>query len=211
VASTKAYVAQLVTLALFSVYLGSLRHAFALTSQKELLRELGRIPDQIESMLKDQRVLEQPARALYKKKSFLFLGRGFNFPSALEGALKLKEISYAHAHGYAAGEMKHGPIALIDSFQPVVCIVPASNTYEKMVSNIQEIRARGGIVVSIATRGDQIVQRLSRWTFFIPECPEILSPILIAVPLQLFAYKIAVRNMRDVDQPRNLAKSVTVE
>ena len=147
----------------------------------------------------------------FKKRNFLYIGRGYNFPTALEGALKLKEITYAHAHGYAAGEMKHGPIALIHSEQLVVCLAPHSKTYEKMISNIEEIHARKGIILSIATDKDRAVARLSRSIFWIPKTSELFSPILTVIPLQLFAYYVAVFNRRDVDQPRNLAKSVTVE
>lgn len=211
VASTKAYLAQLATLALFSAYLGRVRNALSISLLKHFLSEFQTIPSAIESILKREKLLDHPARALYQKKNFLFLGRGYNFPGALEGALKLKEISYAHAHGYAAGEMKHGPIALIDASQPVICLAPISRTYEKMVSNIQEIRARQGMVLSIATTGDKIISRLSKWMFEVPKSSEIFTSMLVAVPLQLFAYKIAVLNHRDVDQPRNLAKSVTVE
>ena len=139
------------------------------------------------------------------------MARGYNFPNALEGALKLKEISYAHAHGYPAGEMKHGPIALIDRQLPVICIAPGSKTYEKMISNIEEIRAREGIVITIGTEGDKLLKSFSDDFFPIAAVPEILSPILSVIPLQLFAYYVAALNGRDVDQPRNLAKSVTVE
>ena len=139
------------------------------------------------------------------------MGRGYNYPNALEGALKLKEITYAHAHGYPAGEMKHGPIALIDHKLPVICLAPRSNTYQKMISNIEEIRARRGNIISIGTADDVALKKLSSYFFPIPSCSEVLSPILTVIPLQLLAYKVAVLNGRDVDQPRNLAKSVTVE
>lgn len=211
VASTKAYMAQLVTMALLVVYMGLIRKRLSPAKVKDYLKELAKIPNQIEDILKRENELNGAVEALFQKKNFLFLGRGYNFPSALEGALKLKEISYAHAHGYAAGEMKHGPIALIDSEQPVICLVPESKTYDKMVSNIQEIKARQGIVLSIATNHDQNVERLSNWMFSIPKTREIFSAMLVALPLQLLAYKVSVRNDRDVDQPRNLAKSVTVE
>ena len=211
VASTKAYIAQLLTLALFAVYLGNLRKSISPSVVNEYLREVREIPTAIKSILKREGVLDKPVQKLFRKKNFLFLGRGYNFPTALEGALKLKEISYAHAHGYAAGEMKHGPIALIDSTQPVICLVPFSKTREKMISNVQEIKARDAIVLSIATEGDKTIEKLSDWVFTIPKTREIFSSILSVVPLQLFAYKIAVKNKRDVDQPRNLAKSVTVE
>jgi glucosamine--fructose-6-phosphate aminotransferase (isomerizing) len=141
----------------------------------------------------------------------LFLGRQINYPSALEGALKLKEISYIPAEGYAAGEMKHGPIALIDEYRAVVCICPESKTYEKMFSNIQEIRSRGGRIIMIASQGDNKIKELAKEVIYIPQISEILSPLLVALPLQLLAYHIAVKRGCDVDQPRNLAKSVTVE
>ena len=141
----------------------------------------------------------------------MYLGRNLNFPNALEGALKLKEISYVHAEGYGAGEMKHGPIALIDKTMPVVCITPSSSIYNKMLSNIQEIKARGGIVISIATEGDRHIKDHSDYVIYIPEISELFSPILTVLPLQFLAYQMAVKNKRDVDQPRNLAKSVTVE
>ena len=211
VASTKAYVAQLLTLALFSFYIGSLKKIISQQVSRAFVNDLQKIPSQIQKILSHSNRLNTATNALFKKKNFLFLGRGYNYPTALEGALKLKEISYAHAHGYAAGEMKHGPIALIDSTQPVICIAPFSKTHDKMLSNIEEIRARGAIIISIATEGDETVKRLSNWTFAIPQTMEIFSSILAAIPLQLIAYKISVKNGRDVDQPRNLAKSVTVE
>lgn len=216
VASTKAYLAQLVVIALFSIYLGSIhplrKKDFTRQKIRSLLKLLPRLPHQITEVLKQKKQIEKCAKDLQHNKNFLYLGRGYNFPNALEGALKLKEITYAHAHGYPAGEMKHGPIALIDSNQPVICICPKkSKTYDKMVSNIEEIRARKGIIISIATKNDENVEKLSKYTFFVPETEEIFSPILTAVPLQFFAYLVAVLNDRDVDQPRNLAKSVTVE
>ena len=143
--------------------------------------------------------------------SFLFLGRNINYPSALEGALKLKEISYIPAEGYAAGEMKHGPIALIHEYRAVVCICPQSRIYEKMVSNIQEIRSRRGKIITIATEGDEKIKELTRETIYIPKVEDFFSPLIVALPLQLLAYHIAVKRGCDVDQPRNLAKSVTVE
>lgn len=211
VASTKAYLAQLTVLALFALYFGKLRGKLSGGQIRESMVWLLKLPRQIEETLRQDKAVKQCARKLYTKRNFLYLGRGYNFPNALEGALKLKEITYAHAHGYAAGEMKHGPIALIDSEQPVICISPASKTYEKMISNIQEIKARKGIVVSVATAGDQTIHKLSRFLFLIPQTKEMLSSILAVIPLQLFAYYVAVFNKRDVDQPRNLAKSVTVE
>lgn len=211
VASTKAYSAQLTVLALFSIYFALLRKRLSDSEGRQLLRHIQRLPVQIETILKQEGKILKVARALHKYKNFLYIGRGYNYPNALEGALKLKEISYAHAHGYAAGEMKHGPIALIDKDQPVICLVPEAKTYEKMLSNIEEIKARKGIVFSIATRGSAAVEHLSRYSFLIPEAKEFFSPILTVIPLQLFAYHVARLNKRDVDQPRNLAKSVTVE
>lgn len=211
VASTKAYITQLMTLSLFTFYLGVLRKTISNKILQNFLKEFQKIPKAIRSILKQEDILEKAVQTLSHHKNFLFLGRSYNFPTALEGALKLKEISYAHAHGYAAGEMKHGPIALIDSTQPVICIAPFSKTHEKMLSNIQEIHARGALILSIATTGDEEIKRLSKWFFPIPKTLEIFSSILSVVPLQLFAYKVAVKNRRDVDQPRNLAKSVTVE
>lgn len=211
VASTKAYLAQLVTLALLTFYLGKLRHQISQSEMVKFITEFQNVPEYAQKILQADETIKACANKYFKCSHFLFLGRGYNFPTALEGALKLKEISYAHAHGYAAGEMKHGPIALIDSEQPVICIAPQSKTYEKIISNIEEIRARKGIVIAIGTGGDKEVPRLSEDFFPIPSVREVFSPLLTVLPLQLFAYHIAVMNNRDVDQPRNLAKSVTVE
>ncbi|MSR77788.1 MAG: glutamine--fructose-6-phosphate transaminase (isomerizing) [Candidatus Omnitrophica bacterium] len=211
VASTKAYTAQLMTLTLFAAFFGLLRKKFPQKDAQVLIAELKRLPDKCAQVLKLDKAIEICARKYLNVKNFLYLGRGVNYPTALEGALKLKEISYAHAHGYAAGEMKHGPIALIDSSQPVLCIAPASRTYEKMLSNIEEIRAREGIAISIGTDGDKRLEKLSSYFFPIPEALEMITPLLTVLPLQLFAYRIALMNGRDVDKPRNLAKSVTVE
>jgi glucosamine--fructose-6-phosphate aminotransferase (isomerizing) len=211
VASTKAYSAQLITLALFAVYLGVLKKHILSKQFQDLSAYFLKLPRQVTSILKNSVEVSKAVKVLFRKQNFIYLGRSYNYPNALEGALKLKEITYAHAHGYAAGEMKHGPIALIDKNQPVVCLVPCSKTYEKMVSNIEEIHARRGIIISIATEKDETVSKLSKWVFSVPKTLEFLSPILTVVPLQLFAYKVAVLNKRDVDQPRNLAKSVTVE
>lgn len=211
VASTKAYTAQLMTLVLFAVYTAALRKKRMPEEYARVSREIKRLPEYCEKVLSQYSYIDRSAKKLSRCKNFLFLGRGYNFPSALEGALKLKEISYAHAHGYAAGEMKHGPIALIDSSQPVICAAPNSKTYDKMISNIEEIRARGGIVFSIGTEGSAALKKRSHFFVPIPRISEPLSPLLCAIVLQIFAYKIAVYNKRDVDQPRNLAKSVTVE
>ena len=211
VASTKAYSAQLITLVFFSLYLAKLRKNISQKKLKELVEAIRKLPRQLEKTLNLARGMRKSALKHRHRKNFLYLARGYNYPNALEGALKLKEVSYAHAHGYAAGEMKHGPIALIDRELPVICIAPHSKTHEKMISNMEEIRAREGIVIAIGTEGDRVLKGLSSDFFPIPSTPEILSPILTAIPLQLFAYYVAALNGRDVDQPRNLAKSVTVE
>lgn len=211
VASTKAYIAQLTTLLLLDLYMAKARKAISLADLKSLLREFKKMPEQCTKVLKEIKKFERCAQKHFTRRNFLYLGRGYNYPTALEGALKLKEISYAHAHGYAAGEMKHGPIALVDHEQPVICIAPDSLAYDKMISNIQEIRARDGIVIAIGTEGRKDLEKMSDDFFAIPKVPEILSPLLTVIPLQFFAYKIASLNGRDVDQPRNLAKSVTVE
>jgi len=211
VASTKAYTAQLMTLTLLSLLLGECRGVLRVKEMSRLLKGLNRIPELSRKVIKQYKKIDLCAKKLYQHRSFLFLGRGYNFPSALEGALKLKEISYAHAHGYAAGEMKHGPIALIDNNQPVICVAPFSKTYDKMLSNIEEIRARSGIVIAIGSEGDKELPKKSRFFFSVPVTEECYTPVLTAIILQIFAYRIAVHNERDVDQPRNLAKSVTVE
>jgi len=211
VASTKAYTAQLCILYLFGIYLGSLNNYLSKQKIRLLLLEMEALSGQAEQILTEHKTIQSISKRHHDKNCFLYLGRNLNFPNALEGALKLKELSYVHAEGYAAGEMKHGPIALIDTTMPVVCIVPNSATYDKMVSNIQEIKARGGIVISIATEGDKYIKNHSDYVVYIPEVQELFSPVLTVLPLQLLAYYIAHKNKRDVDQPRNLAKSVTVE
>ena len=211
VASTKAYTAQLTALYLFALYLADMRGILPPAKINKYLIELHKIPKQMEEILKDQDNIGKLARKHSHLGSFLYLGRNINYPSALEGALKLKEISYIPAEGYAAGEMKHGPIALIDEYRAVVCITPVSKVYEKMISNIQEIRSRHGKIIAIASRGDKEIKELTREVIYIPESEEIFSPLLVVLPLQLIAYHIAVKRGCDVDQPRNLAKSVTVE
>jgi glucosamine--fructose-6-phosphate aminotransferase (isomerizing) len=151
------------------------------------------------------------ANRFHDRKHFLFLGRGVNYPIALEGALKLKEISYIHAEGYPAGEMKHGPIALIDETMPVVCIAVKDSVYDKMISQVEQVKARGGIVIAVATEGDAFIQKKADYVISVPAAPELLTPVLTAIPMQRLAYEMAVRLGCDVDQPRNLAKSVTVE
>lgn len=211
VASTKAYTAQLTALYLFAFYLAQVRGAVSGGRVNKLLTELCKVPGYQAQILKQQKAIAVLARKHSHLGSFLYLGRNVNYPSALEGALKLKEISYIPAEGYAAGEMKHGPIALIDEYRAVVCIAPDSKVYEKMVSNIQEIRSRKGKIIAIATAGDQEIKELTREVIYIPKIEEIFSPLLVVLPLQLMAYHIAVKRGCDVDQPRNLAKSVTVE
>jgi len=220
VASTKAFSAQLTALVLLAIYLGETRGALSSEAAKSLLQEFTKIPHKIETILQaDQTGLyENLARQFFRCSDFLYLGRGIHYPIALEGALKLKEISYIHAEGYPAGEMKHGPNALIDENLPVVVLAtrddsdPASVTlYEKSVSNIKEVKARDGIVISIVTQNDHLACEASDHLIVLPPAPELLVPLLEIIPLQLLAYHIAVRRGCDVDQPRNLAKSVTVE
>jgi glutamine---fructose-6-phosphate transaminase (isomerizing) len=218
VASTKAFTAQLAALALLALYLGQVRGRLAAEEAKKMLLELARLPQKMETVLGRDEEIEELARQLFRHTDFLYLGRGIHYPMALEGALKLKEISYIHAEGYPAGEMKHGPNALIDENLPVVVIAtrdeadPASMVrYEKTVSNIREVKSRDGIVISVVTEGDRLAREASDHVIEVPAAPELALPILEVVPLQLLAYHIAVRRGCDVDQPRNLAKSVTVE
>ena len=211
VASTKAYTAQLAAVYLFAFYLAEVRDIIPQNKINKLLEELRGIPNKQRGILKEQDAIACLSRRHSHFGSFLYLGRNINYPSALEGALKLKEISYIPAEGYAAGEMKHGPIALIDEYRAVVCIAPASKVYEKMISNIQEIRSRCGKIIAIATEGDANIKELTAEVIYIPKCEELFSPLLVVLPLQLLAYHIAVKRGCDVDQPRNLAKSVTVE
>ncbi len=218
VASTKAFTCQLTALFLLAVYLGQVRKRLEGPSSRCLVQELLRLPHKLETVLSNDAGYETLARALSHSKDALYLGRGVHFPIALEGALKLKEVSYIHAEGYPAGEMKHGPNALIDENLPVVVLAtrdPSSDEsrvlYEKTLSNIQEVKARDGVVVAVITQGDELVKKSADYTIEIPPTGELLAPILEIVPLQLLAYHIAVRRGCDVDQPRNLAKSVTVE
>jgi len=211
VASTKAYTAQLMMLYLISIYLGRLRGEISLKEKKRSVAALKKIPHQLEHILKNKGNIIKAANRHLNFGCFLYLGRNINFPTALEGALKLKEISYIPAEGYAAGEMKHGPIALIDEYRAVVCIAINSRIYEKMLSNIEEIRARKGKVLAVATEGNDAIKSHANEVIYIPRIDETFSPLLAILPLQLFAYYIAVGRNCDVDQPRNLAKSVTVE
>jgi glutamine---fructose-6-phosphate transaminase (isomerizing) len=211
VASTKAYTAQLIALYLLAFYLAKIKNSLPDSKIAVYLDELRTIPRLQEELLKSQKSIARLARRHSHFGSFLYLGRNINFPSALEGALKLKEISYIPAEGYAAGEMKHGPIALIDEYRAVVCIACSSSVYEKMVSNLQEIKARKGKIIAIASCGDEKIEEHAGEVIYVPACSELFSPLLVSIPLQLIAYHIAEKRGCDVDQPRNLAKSVTVE
>jgi glutamine---fructose-6-phosphate transaminase (isomerizing) len=218
VASTKAFTAQLTALLLLAMHLGKVRGTISTEQSRKLVDELLKIPGKLETVLGRDEQIEELARNYSKSQDFLFLGRGIHYPIALEGALKLKEISYIHAEGYPAGEMKHGPNALIDENLPVVIIATKDSNdpnsvlrYEKTISNVKEVKAREGKVIAIATEGDEEIRESVDHVLYVPEAPELLSPLLEIVPLQLLAYHIAVRRGCDVDQPRNLAKSVTVE
>jgi glutamine---fructose-6-phosphate transaminase (isomerizing) len=215
VASTKAFTSQIVALALLALHLGRLRGSLSTERCRELLQSLSKVPHLMENALAMNARVDEVSKGLARATDFLYLGRGINYPIALEGALKMKEISYIHAEGYPAGEMKHGPIALIDENLPVVALCPAGRTYEKMLSNIQEVKARGGRVIAVTFQGDSEVRKIldpaTDLVFDVPEVEEVWSPLLMVLPLQLLAYHVAVRAGRDVDQPRNLAKSVTVE
>lgn len=211
VASTKAFTAPLVDLYLLAMLLGDLRGTLTPARLKELAADLAHLPTWVETTLQREAEVEKVARALRDTRSCLYLGRGINMPIAYEGALKLKEISYIHAEGYPAGEMKHGPIALIDRDMPVVVIAPRDPWHEKMLSQVEQAKARGAVVVALATDGDPVLATKADHVLYIPPCPWLLSPVLTVLPLQQLAYHIAVLRGADVDQPRNLAKSVTVE
>ena len=214
VASTKAFTSQLVALHLLALYLAQVRNTLSEADIRRHIEELLQIPQIIEQAVKAAAATEKVAERFYNRTDFLFLGRGINYPIALEGALKLKEISYIHAEGYPAGEMKHGPIALIDEQMPVVAIAPNDHVFEKMIGNVQEAKARGGSVIAITTEGDArmaAVLDANDVNLPMPATTALLTPIVMTIPLQLLAYHIAVRRGCDVDQPRNLAKSVTVE
>ena len=211
VASTKAFTAQVTVLSLMAFLLGRKRGTISQEKFEKLINNLNDIPDKIEKILKSNDYILSIAKKFAQAKNFLYLGRGNLFPVALEGALKLKEISYIHAEGYPAAEMKHGPIALIDENMPIVVLATKDKSYEKIASNIQEIKARSGIVIAIVTKGDTIIKSMSDFVIEVPECDEALAPLLTVIPLQLLSYHIAVLRGCNVDQPRNLAKSVTVE
>jgi glucosamine--fructose-6-phosphate aminotransferase (isomerizing) len=211
VASTKAFTAQLAALSLLGIHLGLTLDRLSATHARDLTSHLAHVPDALRTTLGRCETMPALAAQFAAARNFLYLGRGIHFPVALEGALKLKEISYIHAEGYPAGEMKHGPIALIDEAMPVVVLTPLGRTYEKVLSNVEETRARRGQVIAIASDGDRELEGKVRHVLHLPYLSEYVAPILETVPLQLLAYHIAVQRGCDVDQPRNLAKSVTVE
>jgi glutamine---fructose-6-phosphate transaminase (isomerizing) len=210
VASTKAFTSQVIALLLFTLKLARLRN-LSMVDGKEIIEEMLQLPSKIQQILDRAAEVETIAEDFKNAQNFLYLGRGYSFPTALEGALKLKEISYIHAEGYPAAEMKHGPIALIDEKMPVVFITPHDSVFDKVVSNVQEVKARGGRVIAITTRDEAVLEGKLDYEFRIPETKDMLTPVLASVPLQLLAYYIAVKRGANVDQPRNLAKSVTVE
>jgi glutamine---fructose-6-phosphate transaminase (isomerizing) len=197
-------------LTLLTLLLGRIR-SISGTRGRELVNELSTIPEKVQQVLENHKQIKEIAEQFQHCNNMIYLGRGYNFPVALEGALKLKEISYIHAEGYPAAEMKHGPIALIDANMPVVFIATRDSVYDKIISNIEEVRARRGRVIAIATEGDQEITKLAEHVIYVPETMEIFNPMVNIIPLQLLAYYMAVFRKCDVDQPRNLAKSVTVE
>ena len=211
VASTKAFTAPLVDLYLLAMKLGELRGTLDSKRLKSLANDLAHLPDLVGRTLDREPEVEVIARQLRETSHCLYFGRGINMPIAYEGALKLKEISYIHAEGYPAGEMKHGPIALIDRAMPVLVLAPKDQWYEKMLSQVEQAKARGGVVVAIATDGDTLIKEKADYVLYVPQASWLLNPILIVLPLQMLSYHIAVLRGCDVDQPRNLAKSVTVE
>ena len=211
VASTKAYTSQVLTVFLFALYLSHLRNEDNSLNKELIIKELKDVSEKVKNVLDNALSIKKCAKRYYRYNSAFYLGRHFNYPTALEGALKNKEISYMHAEGYAAGEMKHGPIALIDQNFPVFCIVTKGQVYEKMISNIEEVHARKGLIISIATQGDRKVKTISSDVIYVPYTIEELSPIINIVAFQLIAYYIARYKGCDIDKPRNLAKSVTVE
>jgi len=211
VASTKAFTTQVVVLTLMALLIAKQKGKISKTNYRQIIRELELIPEKIEKVLQEEGQIKEIANEFKDVSNFLYLGRGYNFPVALEGALKLKEISYIHAEGYPAAEMKHGPIALIDDDMPIVVIATKKGNYDKVVSNIQEVKSRGGRLIAIVTEGDTTVKEMADYCIEIPSCFEELTPLLSNIPLQLLSYHIALLRGCNVDQPRNLAKSVTVE
>jgi glucosamine--fructose-6-phosphate aminotransferase (isomerizing) len=211
VASTKAFTAQIIALYLLAIALGKNRGTIDEQTASGLIDDLLHLPGSIETALELDNEILAISKELFKATDFLYLGRGIQYPIALEGALKLKEVSYIHAEGYPAGEMKHGPIALIDEELPVVILAPSGHLFEKVLSNMEEVNSRGGILITMATKGNEAIRRLSRYSILITGSNSYLNTVLFTIPLQLLAYHIAVLRGCDVDQPRNLAKSVTVE
>jgi glutamine---fructose-6-phosphate transaminase (isomerizing) len=211
VASTKAFMSQVILLTAFAMSLAELRSVVTVEANQEMVKEIMALPDKIKSILERSNDIKNIASAYSGYEDYLYMGRKYTFPIAFEGALKLKEISYVHAEGYGAGEMKHGPIAMIDEKFPTVAICPQDSVYEKMISNVQEIKARSGRVLALVTDGDEVLNKMADEVIYLPKVPEMLLPIICVVPLQLFAYYIGIGRGYDVDKPRNLAKSVTVE
>ena len=211
VASTKAFTTQLTALYLLAIYLGRRRGNLSKEFSRKLIADIVNLPSLIQDMIKGADDIERLAKTYSHARDFLYLGRGINYPIALEGALKLKEISYIHAEGYPAGEMKHGPIALIDEHMPVVVLLPKDQVYDKTLSNLKEVEARGGRIIALTDAPSSELQQIVCETVRIPSTNPLLMPILMTIPLQLLAYYVAIHRGTDVDQPRNLAKSVTVE
>jgi glucosamine--fructose-6-phosphate aminotransferase (isomerizing) len=211
VASTKAFTAQVTILAMMALSIAHKKGSIPKNRYYQLLAELDSLPEKVQKALDVNEQILEISKVFKFANNFLYLGRGYNFPLALEGALKLKEISYIHAEGYPAAEMKHGPIALIDAHMPVVVIATKKGAYDKVISNIQEVKARKGVIIAIVTKGDMVVSKMADYVIEIPDTDEALVPIVASIPLQLLSYHIAVLRGCNVDQPRNLAKSVTVE
>ena len=211
VASTKAFTSQLTIFALLAVYLGRERNVLSVENERKIAEEILKIPTLIKKILSQEKKIKELAKKYKDYNNFLYIGRKYNFPVAFEGALKLKEIFYVHAERYGAGEMKHGPIVMINENFPTIAIAPLDSVYEKMVSNMEEIKARQGNVIAITTEGNDKISHIAKNWLYIPKTLEMLTPILSIIPLQLFAYYISVLRDCDPDKPRNLAKSVTVE
>ncbi|HNJ59340.1 MAG TPA: SIS domain-containing protein, partial [Chitinophagaceae bacterium] len=211
VASTKAFTGQLAVLAMMALKIANAKQTITQDRYIQLMKDLHNIPEKVKEILADTSTIERIAEKYKNASDFLFLGRGYNFPVALEGALKLKEISYIHAEGYPAAEMKHGPIALVDENLPVVFVATKDSYYEKIVSNVQEIKARKGQIIAVATNDDTVIPGMANDVMFVPDTDEVIAPLLSVIPLQLLSYYVGVAKGLDVDKPRNLAKSVTVE
>jgi glucosamine--fructose-6-phosphate aminotransferase (isomerizing) len=211
VASTKAFTGQLAVLAMMALKIGYAKGTLDKSRYQQLIQELEAVPEKVKEILADTGNIQRIAAKYKDATDFLFLGRGYNFPVALEGALKLKEISYIHAEGYPAAEMKHGPIALVDETLPVVFVATKDSYYQKIVSNVQEIKARKGKVIAVTTFGDEIIPGMANDVMMVPDADEVIAPLLSVVPLQLLSYYVGLAKGLDVDKPRNLAKSVTVE